>query len=153
MKHYIIDGNNLIGKIKELSTVQKKDKQSSRVKLAMMIDNYFDGKKANVTLHYDGFENEPVKVNSGKIVYSGSGTADDNIKNQISESKNSKNLVVITSDSNLAQFARVCSSSVIPSEKFAVTIKGKRSDDETKIINDLKKNSSEFEKLFGIDDE
>ena len=41
IKKYIIDGNNLIGKISELWSIQKKDKQLSRVKLAKVIDQYF----------------------------------------------------------------------------------------------------------------
>ena len=57
MLHYIIDGNNLIGKIKHFSNIQKKDKQAAREKLALFLDRYFISKKAKVTLHFDGFEN------------------------------------------------------------------------------------------------
>jgi predicted RNA-binding protein with PIN domain len=54
MKQYIIDGNNLIGKIPSLNILQKKDKQGSREKLAFMVDNYFSQKNAKVFLHFDG---------------------------------------------------------------------------------------------------
>ncbi len=38
---YIIDGNNLIGKIASLMNLQKKDKQASREKLIYILDRYF----------------------------------------------------------------------------------------------------------------
>ena len=47
MKHFIIDGNNVIGKIKFLKSIQKSNKQQSRRKLAFLIDNYFHAKKLN----------------------------------------------------------------------------------------------------------
>ncbi len=46
MLHYIIDGNNLIGKIKRFSSLQKKDKQTAREKLAFYVDRYFIFKKS-----------------------------------------------------------------------------------------------------------
>jgi len=67
---YIIDGNNLIGKIVSLVNLQKKDKQAPREKLVYILDRYFIKKKANVTLHLDGHSG--VKINSSKmkIIYS-----------------------------------------------------------------------------------
>ena len=38
MQTYIIDGNNLIGKINKLSTVQKTNPQNSREQLVHIID-------------------------------------------------------------------------------------------------------------------
>ena len=69
MKHFIIDGNNLIGKISSLQRLQRKDKQQSRVKLAFLIDNYFQGKNAKVTIHFDGYEQEPIKLLNCNIIY------------------------------------------------------------------------------------
>ena len=70
MNHYIIDGNNLIGKIKSLSQIQSKDKQSSRVQLVSLLNGYFTGKKCNLTLHLDGHVKTPLHLSKGKIVYS-----------------------------------------------------------------------------------
>ncbi len=148
MKHYIIDGNNLIGKINSLHKMQQKDKQHSREKLAFMIDNYFHDKKVKVTIHFDGFENLPIKLTHAKIVYSDGKTADDKIKNQIEFANNRKNIVVITSDNNIQQFARVCSCSIIKSEEFARTIQSKKQDDEKEIIEKMNNNLDEWERLF-----
>ncbi len=149
MTHYIIDGNNLIGKIPALMKIQKKDKQSSREKLALMLQRFFLNKKANVTLHLDGFA--VTKINAGKIkiIYSENITADEKIKNQIEKSKSPRTITVITSDSNLTQFAKVCSCKVIPSEDFAKQLNSKSQDDEQTIIDSMK-NDDEFKKLFGV---
>lgn len=153
MKHYIIDGNNLIGKINFLHKIQQKDKQHSREKLAFMIDNYFHEKNAKVTIHFDGFKNLPIKLNQAKIIYSDSKSADDMIKNQIELANNRKNLVVITSDNNIQEFARVCSCLIIKSEEFARTILSKKQDDEKDIIEKMKNDVEEWRELFNRDEE
>lgn len=128
--------------------MQLKDKQHSREKLAFMIDNYFRDKKVKVTIHFDGFKNLPIKLNKAKIVYSDNKSADDKIKKQIELANNRKNLVVITSDNNLQDYARVCSCSIIKSEEFARTIQSKKHDDEKDIIEKMNNNVDEWEKLF-----
>ena len=153
MNHYIIDGNNLIGKINFLHKIQQKDKQHSREKLAFMIDNYFHEKKAKVTIHFDGFKNLPIKLNHAKIVYSDSKIADVKIKKQIELATIRKNLVVVTSDNNIQEFARVCSCLIIKCEEFAKTIQSKKQDDEKDIIEKMNNNFNEWEKLFDRDEE
>ena len=151
MLNYIIDGNNLIGKIASLMSLQKKDKQASREKLVYILDRYFISKKANVTLHLDGHSAGRVSSSKVKIVYSENLTADEKIKKQISQSKSPRNIIVVTSDSNLAQFAKVCSATVVSSDEFAVEI-NKSGDkfDEESIIKSIN-NVDEFKKLFGVD--
>ena len=151
MLNYIIDGNNLIGKIASLMSLQKKDKQASREKLIYILDRYFISKKANVTLHLDGHPAGRVSSSKMKIVYSENLTADEKIKKQISQSKSPRNIIVVTSDSNLAQFAKVCSATVVSSDEFAVEI-NKSGDkfDEESIIKSIN-NVDEFKKLFGVD--
>ena len=70
------------------------------------------------------------------------------IKIQIELANNRKNLVVITSDNNIQEFARVCSSSIIRSEEFAKTIQTENQDDEKDIIEKMNNNLDEWEKLF-----
>lgn len=151
MLNYIIDGNNLIGKITSLMSLQKKDKQASREKLVYILDRYFINKKATVTLHLDGHPAGRVSSSKMKIVYSENLTADEKIKKQISQSKSPRNIIVVTSDSNLAQFAKVCSATVVSSDEFAVEI-NKSGDkfDEESIIKSIN-NVDEFKKLFGVD--
>ena len=103
MRHYVIDGNNLIGKIGALQKLQNKDKQSSREKLAFLLERYFSGKNnIKVTLHFDGFPGQAIKIQNIKIIYSNKRTADDEIKLQIEQEKNARNMIIISSDFNLA---------------------------------------------------
>jgi predicted RNA-binding protein with PIN domain len=150
VKHYIIDGNNLIGKDKSLNQIQKKNKQQSRERLAFLLGRYFSKRKASVSLHFDGFENDEINVPAVKIIYSGSSTADEKIKREIERSKNPKNNILVTSDTNIAQFGRVCSCEVIKSEEFAKQIlSSNTADEEQNKINEID-NANEFKKMFGI---
>jgi predicted RNA-binding protein with PIN domain len=141
MIHFIIDGNNLIGKIPSIKNLQRKNRQASREKLANLLGRYFSKGRNMVTLHFDGHVNETINVAGIKIKYSGSKTADDKI--------NPKNITVVTSDNNVAQFARVCSCQVIKSEDFSKKLFAHRhSDDEQSRIEEIN-NLEEFKKLFG----
>lgn len=147
MISYIIDGNNLIGKSKSLMKLQKVDKQASREKLVLILDRYFFNKKHSVTVHFDGFEGKKINSSKTKIIYSQNLTADEKIKNQIESTKSRKNTVVVTSDNNVAEFARVCSCKVISSEEFLLMIEDyNKVDDEEARISKMK--NEDFIKLF-----
>ncbi len=149
MKKYIIDGNNLIGKIKFLSNLQSKNKQAVREKTAHLIDRYFSDKKVGVILNFDGFANQEIVVSKIKIIYSEQNSADEKIKKQIEEN-NKRNIVVISSDNNLKEFAKVCGCEIILSETFGKEItRTKVEDDEElriKKIDDV----STFKKMFNV---
>lgn len=147
MLHYIIDGNNLIGK---MSSVKSKDKNAEREKLAFLLERYFSKKKAKVTLHFDGHKNLPIKISGIKIVYSENRTADEHVKDEIERSSNRKNITLISSDNNLKEFARVCSCAVKNSEDFIKDINSSQNTDEENNIIESMKNSDEFKKLFGV---
>ncbi|HVO73051.1 MAG TPA: NYN domain-containing protein [Ignavibacteriaceae bacterium] len=148
MKEVIIDGNNLIGKIKALSILQKKDKIAAREKLAFILDRFYSNKAVKVCLHFDGYKNISIKIEKIRIIYSNEKTADEKIKAQIEEAKNRKNISVVTSDRNLQEFAKVCSCGIISSEDFAKTIRRKIDRDDEQIRIDEINNIEEFKKIF-----
>ncbi|NWF91102.1 MAG: NYN domain-containing protein [Ignavibacteriaceae bacterium] len=148
MKKYIIDGNNLIGKIRSLSILQSKDKQASREKLAFLIDRYFTNKKAEVSLHFDGFVNNKINTPRINLIYSNELSADERIKKQIESVLNRRNLIVISSDNNLKEFAKVCGCKCIQSEEFGKELlKGENIDDEESRIKAMD-DVNMFKKLF-----
>jgi len=150
MLHFIIDGNNLIGKISRLQKLQNKNKQSSREKLAFILESYFLIKLNNkVSLHYDGFPGDSIKVQNIRIIYSGKRTADDEIKLQIEHEKNSRNIIVISSDRNLKDFASVCGCQWKSCEDFAKEILNRSPEDEEKRKID-EMNNDEFKRLFDV---
>ncbi len=150
MKYYIIDGNNLIGKDKLLNQLQKKNKQQSREKLTFMLSRYFSRKKISVSLHFDGYEREVINASGIKIIYSGNYSADDKIKNEIEKSKNSRNIILVTSDTNLMNFGRVCACKVIKSEEFIGYLKQSGNADEEELKTNSNINVEEYKKLFGL---
>jgi predicted RNA-binding protein with PIN domain len=151
MKHYIIDGNNLIGKDRLLTQLQKKDKQQSREKAAFIISRYFGGKKATISLHFDGFKKEIIKALNIKIIYSSNHPADLHIKREIEKSKNPRNIVLVTSDSNLMEFGRVCSCQLIKSEEFVRLIRQSSIIEEEQFKINPNAYIEEFKIIFEID--
>lgn len=141
---YLIDGNNVLGKIK---SVHKKD--VSREKLAYMIEKHFQGKNITVVLYYDGYIKEAIKVSGVDIVYSNKITADEKIKDRIEFEKNPRVITVVTSDFNLQEFAKVCRCDVVSSEEFShLLYKTKNPADEDKKQNSI--SNDEMRRLFGI---
>lgn len=149
-RHYIIDGNNLIGKIPELWKMQRKDKQSSREGLVYQLERVFYHKKIKVSLHFDGHQNSHIRATGIKIIYSENTNADNKIKDEISYSNNPKLITVISSDMNVLDFARVNSCTLIKSEVFAREMNKKVEEgDEERITKTIDNN--EMKRLFGID--
>jgi hypothetical protein len=145
--HYIIDGNNLIGKIKSIWEIQQKDKQASREKLAFVLDRYFSRRKEKVSLHFDGFPSDAIRTSKIKIHYSESKSADSQIKIEIDQSKNPKLIIVVSSDNSVKQYAKLSSCKVITSEKFGKTIFEKDEiDKEEELIKQI--DNEELKRLF-----
>ncbi|MCX8105933.1 MAG: NYN domain-containing protein [Ignavibacterium album] len=148
MIHYIIDGNNLIGKIVSLKNLP--DKQIAREKLALMLERFFAGKKLKVSLHFDGYENEPIRISGIKIKYSLNRSADEMIKEEIEKIKNQKSVFVVSSDLEILSYAKVCGCNVQKSEEFyhqMLIQDNKNKEDEKPSDFD----TDEFKKLFGIE--
>lgn len=147
MIHYIIDGNNLIGKVGRLKAMQP---QAARETLASRVDGYFMGRRCRVTLHFDGYANLAIPTSKVKIVYSESQKADQKIKLEIEASKNPRLIRLVSSDHNLIEFARVCRCSYQTSESMAEELYSRASEDEEqRIIRSM--SSEEFRRLFGED--
>ncbi|MCX6171059.1 MAG: NYN domain-containing protein [Ignavibacteriales bacterium] len=149
MNYYIIDGNNLIGRIKSLQQIQKKDKQASREQLIYFLNRHFAGKKVKLSLHLDGHPNLPLSISKGKITYSFNQPSDNFIRKEIEISSNPRLITLVTSDHSLMNFGKVCGCKVISADDFyRETEKSSVKNDEAEKINQLEKNNDEFLKLF-----
>ncbi len=150
MQTYIIDGNNLIGKIKNLFAAQKLNPQNSREQLVHILDRYFSTKKQKLSLHFDGFPGIGIKSVKGRISYSGNKTADYEIKKEIERTNNPRLLTVVTSDHEIQNFAKVCGCKVIKSEDFKKQLFVKTdSVSEEEIAKSI--STDEMKKAFGVD--
>ena len=149
-RQYIIDGNNLIGKIPKLWKIQQKEKQSSREGLVFQLERYFYYKKIQVSLHFDGHQNGHIRAKGIEIIYSENTNADNKIKDEISFSNNPKLITVISSDFNVLDFARVNSCSIMKAEVFAREMNKKDDvEDEERLTKGIDNN--EMKRLFGIE--
>jgi uncharacterized protein len=151
MREYVIDGNNVIHKIRSLSLIQKKDRQIARERLAFSIDRFFTGKNVKVFIFFDGFSSTPIKTSKARILYSDNKSADSMIRSYIENSKNPKNIVAVSSDDEIRKLARASATTSISSEEFAGMIsRNPGEDEEEKKIKDL--DNEEFKRLFGAED-
>ena len=149
-KQYFIDGNNLIGKIPSIKKLQDRDKQASREKIAFTLDRFFINRKEKVILFLDGFQNEAIRTAKLRIRYSDNKTADDIIKHEIDISKNPKQIIVVSSDHSVMEYAKVSYCEVQKSEEFAKVLKKSKSGNkEEEIIKNI--DNDEIKKLFGVD--
>lgn len=146
-RKYIIDGNNLIGKIPKLHSIPKSNRQSARERLALILDRYFTGKKVKASLHLDGFAGPAIKTSHLQIHYSNSKTADELIRHEIELSKNPKLITVVSSDNSLVSFAKACSCTIIKAETFASDLFRQDTHDEADRIKAI--NNDEIRDLFG----
>jgi predicted RNA-binding protein with PIN domain len=147
LRKYIIDGNNLMGKIPKLRGLNK---QEQRERLTFILERYFYNKKVKVSLHFDGYPNTAIKAMGIKITYSESRIADDKIRDEISYAKNPRLITLVSSDHALMDFAKKNSCTIISSEEFNREMnRPKDIDDEEKRIKEM--NNDEFKKLFGIE--
>jgi uncharacterized protein len=148
--HYIIDGNNLIGKITSLKLSNSKGNDSSRIGLVNILNGFFISRKIRITLHFDGYPNAIIPLIKGKIVYSENRTSDDLIREEIEQSKNPKLITLVSSDRSLIDYAHVNSCRVVKSEDFVSEIeKNRLQDEETVKLKELEKQNKLFYKLFG----
>lgn len=152
MKTYFIDGNNLMGKIPSMKTKMKTDKVGVREELALKLDRTFIGTNNKVVLFLDGFLSEIIKTNKTRIIYSDSKPADIVIKNQIDLSKNPRNIVVVSSDNEVYNYAKKCYCEALKAEEFIVKFfRTAEEKEETGRIQALERQKDEFKKIFGIE--
>ena len=110
---YIIDGYNLIGKLNNLANPNKEDE------LICLIKKFCFEKNKKAMIVFDGTilnNNEfgPVKVKYSSYDLS----ADEYIMQIISSKKNPKNLIIISSDNQIINFAKKYYCKTILSENF-----------------------------------
>lgn len=150
IKYLIIDGNNLIGKDGSLSKFQRSDKHSARKNTITLLENYLHQNKVKISCHFDGHPDDHIKSHGIKITYSYNKEADYFIKKEIDSIINRSNVIVVSSDSSVAQYARVSGCQCKTSEVFLKEIKNRsHADNEEEKINQMG-STAEFKKLFGV---
>jgi predicted RNA-binding protein with PIN domain len=117
--HYIVDGNNVMAQ----TVGWHKDKRAARRKLIRELTRFVGAHRTNVKVVFDGLPDElfldDIRYKSVHILYSGPGAdADSRIKDLVRTSSYKRDIVVVSSDRDLASFARKQGTKVISSGKF-----------------------------------
>lgn len=145
MNRLFIDGNNVIGKSKELFALQKKNPQSARERLIFLIENDLKLCKQKIEIFFDGFPQQLIS-RIIKIHYSKNRTADELIKKEVEKANNRKLITIVSSDLELTNFARKCSCNVISSLDFLISITKSEFIPEKPTTNSI--NTKEWEEIF-----
>lgn len=152
--HYIIDGYNLIHAIPSLKKLLAHDGFQAREQLAYLISRLTLRKKFRCTIVFDGArppEGHPSPTHSPlHIVYSSPQSADTKIKGMIDQSKNRSLLVIVSSDREILDYARVCSCTTHTSRHFSNLLFDEASQGEEKDTAVLSRGQiDEWLKIFG----
>ncbi|MCC6551080.1 MAG: NYN domain-containing protein [Ignavibacteriaceae bacterium] len=149
MKIYLIDGNNLMLKLRRTAALWKNSKQGSRELLVSILLESPQLRKAKVKIFFDGAENGRISSGTISLHYSGSKTADFFIRREIEQIKNPKLTSVISSDHEIMNLAKVCLCTVVTSEEFSRSLE-KESEDtsEESKINALSRENDEIYQLL-----
>lgn len=157
--HFLIDGYNLIKRNPALASKSLEDGRQAFITLIER--NRPQGSLSNqVTVVFDGkpgMYGSPVSREI-RVVFTEYESADDLIKRRVEESKNKKNIVVVTDDRALLLYVRGCGACVMSCVDFLkhtssakVSAKGKRSSSgSSKIISSTFEHTvnQEFENIW-----
>lgn len=162
MKTIIIDGNNLIHKIPVLKSLFLKDKTCAQISLIEKIKTINKGLN-KVVIVFDGYGEDKgnFRFKDFDVYYSKNDTADNVIKEIITNFGNFNLLKVVSSDNEITGFARICGYEIQDSENFRDTYFNEKSPAKNKNINQNfiydkpekpegsnKKDFEEFKRLF-----
>lgn len=152
--HYILDGYNVIHAIPTLKKLLAHDALQAREQLAFLVSRLTMRKKFRCTIVFDGVKPPEAPSASAHspvhIVYSSPQTADMRIKSLIDQSKNRSLLVIISSDREILNYARVCSCATHTSKHFSNLLFEEPDQGEEKDSVSLSKGQvDEWLKIFG----
>lgn len=104
MRQFIIDAFNLFHKIPE---IRNADPPYNALVQYIKSGGYTGSCNNKVTMVFDGYKNDLVNETGFRIVYSGSKTADDIIKEYIKRAENKGQLIVVSDDHEIINYARL----------------------------------------------
>lgn len=122
-KRIIIDGYNLIFKFPDLKELMERDLEGARKGLIYRLAPHAEKNGLNIVIVFDGNEQSSDPWDSiphVQVVYSTfPEKADPFIKRIIEQNTGGEDLVVVSSDNEIIEFARLCGKQVIRSETYA----------------------------------
>ncbi|MDE3058028.1 MAG: NYN domain-containing protein [Bacteroidota bacterium] len=154
LPHYIIDGYNLLHEIPSLKKLLDRDATAARERLVDAVARLTMKKKFRCTIVFDGTKPHDVSFSTSNtpihVVYSFPVSADEKIRDMIEKSKSRTLLVIVSSDREILNFARVCSCTTHTSKYFKQMLFEEPDNGEEKDQVSLSKEQvREWLKIFG----
>ena len=120
--HVVVDGYNLIRRSGSLSGEEELSLEHGREALIEKLRQYKRIKRHRITVVFDGADKvtlaeEKTQQKGIKIIYSRQGRTADSVIRKICRDQG-ENVVVVTSDGELASYAELCGSVAMASEEF-----------------------------------
>lgn len=157
MKTYIIDAYNLICKDKNLFDKCNRDRAIALAALIELVATHSDRYPSyQYRIVADGFINHFASSPNPRISisFSNTKTADEKIKKMVAQSANKSNLIVISSDTEVYNFAKIYGVEAAESEAFLKILNGTQQIGSQKSINrnakDVSKNGILRDKPGGM---
>lgn len=163
MKHFIIDAHNVIHKSAFLSSQIENSIDIARNSFLQMLSQFSHKYKSyKFTVYFDGkIGYIAVESKSIQIISSLDREADELIKEKIAKLKTTKNVIVVSSDNEIASYAKVHACDILTSQDFlsqlnvlvSVKTNNTKAKSKSKIKTEkpnftTKKDLDEFKKLF-----
>ena len=145
MKTYIIDAYNIICKDKNLFDKCNKDRAIALAGLIELVAVHSDRYPSyQYRIIADGFIEHFASTPNPRIhlSFSHTKTADEKIKKMVAQSASKANLVVISSDTEVYNFAKIYGVEAVESEAFLKILNGARQISAQKMINTKTKEKS-----------
>jgi predicted RNA-binding protein with PIN domain len=124
MRHYILDGHNILLKKNVLKSRVPGDPAQVFNQLILRCQRFVSGKSKKCTVFFDGAPpGDIIKgIKQVQVTFSYNQTADSMIKSLIERSKNPRNLIIVSDDTEIQRFARVYSCEIQSVKRFLTDI-------------------------------
>jgi len=125
--HIVIDGYNFIRQSSSLRSFDRRSLEEGRNALIRFLLPYRKSKNHNITIVYDGREGDnPFEerdlLRGMEIIYSRRGREADDVIKELIDNKKGKEILVVTSDREVAHYAARRNTATLSSQEFEQTV-------------------------------
>jgi predicted RNA-binding protein with PIN domain len=148
---YIVDANNVVHRHPMLREQAKKNIGGACEQLVALLTGFTERGRKNITVVFDGTRETRInRTHSLTIMIPAAGeNADQTIKTLINKSNNPKNLVIVSSDLEVARYGKLHACRIMSAAEFITTIsKTKNDPDAEKPSSSSVKEKEELLRLF-----
>jgi predicted RNA-binding protein with PIN domain len=149
---YLIDANNVIHRHPMLREQAKKDIEGAGERLIVLMTGFAEQGRKKIVVVFDGTRHggKSISPSLHSVVPASGENADQTIKTLINTSKNPRNLVIVSSDMEVARYGKLHACRIMSAAEFiSLLSKTKNNLDDEKPSSLSVKEREDWLKLFG----